>query len=121
MDRAKIAAIMERTRAGHDGTAHDGEALAALRAADHLLTRHRMTWGDLLLPPKAPQPFPRPSRTDEALLAALERCPLADWPREFVQGIRAQLRNGRALTHPQRAKLRELAREHGIAGGAYAA
>jgi hypothetical protein len=121
MDRARLAAIMERTRAGHDGTAHDGEALAAVHAANRLLDRHGMTWGDLLLPPKAPQPFPRPSRTDEALLAALERCPLADWPRDFVQGIRARLRSGHALTPVQRAKLRELAREHGIAGGAYAA
>lgn len=47
-DRERLSKIL-----GMTGSAHDGEALAALRAANELLARHRVTWADVVMPSPA--------------------------------------------------------------------
>jgi hypothetical protein len=110
----KLAAILARLASDHDG-----EVLAAARAAVRLVATYDLTWTELLhseapVPVAAAAPAgPRYWRhTAEECLFDHEQA-LNDWQTSFLQDI---LRRGRALSPKQEAALRRIAGRTGVPG-----
>ncbi len=77
---------------GMTGSNHDGEALNAIRAANAMLQKHRLTWPEVLLPSEPPEAACNDygvtdhRREAEAILAA-HRASLTAWEVDFLAGI----------------------------------
>jgi hypothetical protein len=80
------------------GSIHDGERAAAARKANELVSKHGLTWKDVVLTndaskPKTAHKPKKESLSVEAKLAALRASfdtypdALTDWERDFVVGV----------------------------------
>ena len=86
VSRDRLAGIL-----GMLGSNHDGEAVAAARAAERLRRELGTTWQDLLVPPSGPAPSPPPSpmgwRQAAVFCATQRRVPLSDWEMRFTHEV----------------------------------
>ena len=83
LDRERLARVL-----GMLGSAHDGEALAAARQAEHLRSEARLTWLDILIPAL---PQPHGQTVADAIACVIDHDEmLTDWEAAFVRSIRRQ-------------------------------
>lgn len=87
LDRKRLAKCV-----GLLGSAHDGEALAAGRAADLLIRQAGLTWLDVIAPALRQPRRPGESESDQdAIEHALDfRHALTEWERSFCRSIAGQ-------------------------------
>ena len=82
IDREKLARIL-----GMMGSSHDGEVLAAARAAEQLRSSAGLMWSDILRPattePVATKPKPAPKPKPKASTASTGRPKRRRWPKTF--------------------------------------
>ena len=86
---------------------HDGEALAAIRKANEMLSSRKLEWASLILP-TAPPPKQKSSARDdviEQMFDFLESARLSESSREFVESLRDYWDRLGDLTEKQHAAL----------------
>jgi hypothetical protein len=88
--REKLAAVL-----GMLGSEHDGEVLAAARAAERLRAQAGATWAELLGAAVARQRDQVPGWRAMVAACLAHRELLTDWERQFVSDLRRQARLSR--------------------------
>jgi hypothetical protein len=84
-DRRKLISFL-----GMLGSDHDGERLAAVRAAQKLLSEKRLTWSDILAPAAAlPDSAQKPEWREHLLMLERSWGLLTEWERNFVSSMRS--------------------------------
>lgn len=76
---------------GMTGSAHDGEALNAIRMANALLRKHRTSWAEILMPPLPPDTSltAPPHHVEAERILADHRQYLTPFEANFLLGILA--------------------------------
>lgn len=84
LDRDRLARIL-----GLLGSTHDGEVIAAARAAERIRIEANTTWNEVLAP--LPTSNNRGSDDDDLIWSCLAHCDLlTDWEQNFLWSIRRQ-------------------------------
>jgi hypothetical protein len=100
-DRRKLVSCL-----GMLGSDHDGECLAAARAAHRLVSQLRLTWSDIVTPAAAPAPSVHKAEWQSQLTMLDSRWGLlTEWERNFASSIRNWIGEP---TEKQRAQIQKI-------------